>query len=132
MPWTAADASHKTKKADTPKEKRQWRDIANDALKRGVSKGTAIKMASGVIKKEEAKRKLTAGIDLSREPLLIEGHGSLFDLVFEKLDYGRWEQIKKQRAEKTRKPSLLSRVRRGLKSGASAAASAAQQSMAVR
>jgi hypothetical protein len=35
MPWTPEDAGGKTKKANTPKEKRQWAKIANGALERG-------------------------------------------------------------------------------------------------
>lgn len=51
MPWKAKDASKKTKKADTPKEKRMWRDVANSALKSGKSEGAAVRIANGVVKK---------------------------------------------------------------------------------
>jgi hypothetical protein len=52
MPWTPGDASGKTKKAKTPKAKRQWRDIANKALAGGHSEADSIKMANGVLKKQ--------------------------------------------------------------------------------
>jgi uncharacterized protein YdaT len=58
MPWSTSDVSGKTKKAKSPKRKRQWRDIANSALKRGESEATAIKMASGVIAKESRAKKM--------------------------------------------------------------------------
>jgi hypothetical protein len=33
MPWTAAEAKTKTKKADTPEKQKKWAKIANAALK---------------------------------------------------------------------------------------------------
>ncbi len=51
MPWSPSDASKKTHKANTPKKKRQWRDVANSALKRGASEGSAIRQANGVIRR---------------------------------------------------------------------------------
>lgn len=53
MPWSPSDATDKTKKADTPKKQRQWQHIANGALARGEDEATAIKMANGVLKKED-------------------------------------------------------------------------------
>lgn len=53
MPWTPNDATKKTKKADTPVAKRQWKDVANSAKARGASDETAIREASAVV----AKRK---------------------------------------------------------------------------
>lgn len=52
MPWSESDASAKTKKANTPKKRRQWKEIANSALERGASEGSAIRQANGVIAKE--------------------------------------------------------------------------------
>lgn len=51
MPWSAKDASKKTKKADTKGEQKQWSKVANSVLKRGGSEASAIRQASGVIKK---------------------------------------------------------------------------------
>lgn len=51
MPWTAKDATAKTKKADTPKKKRMWAEIADNLLKSGKSEGAAIRIANGVVKK---------------------------------------------------------------------------------
>lgn len=53
MPWKASDARKKTKKATTPKAKRQWRDVANGALKRGLSDASAIREANAVVKKRK-------------------------------------------------------------------------------
>lgn len=52
MPWSPKDASGKTKKANTPKAKRQWSDIANALYAKGVPEGQAIREANGVLKKE--------------------------------------------------------------------------------
>lgn len=49
MPWDAKDASKHTKKADTPKKKRQWAHVANSALERGDSEGSAIRQADAVV-----------------------------------------------------------------------------------
>ena len=57
MPWTVADVPGKTKKAKTAKQRRQWVDIANSALKRHGDEARAITEANGVIAKEAAKRK---------------------------------------------------------------------------
>lgn len=50
-----------TKKADTPKLKRQWQHVEDSALSRGASAGEAIRMASGVIKKESGRGKKRGG-----------------------------------------------------------------------
>lgn len=49
MPWTAADATKKTKKASSPKAKRQWRDVANGVLKKTGDDARAIKEANAVV-----------------------------------------------------------------------------------
>lgn len=50
MPWTMADASRHTKKADTKKEQRQWSAVANAVLKKTDNKARAIASANSVIK----------------------------------------------------------------------------------
>jgi hypothetical protein len=50
-------ASKHTRKATTPKLKRQWEHIRASAEARGDSPGKAIRKASGVIKKMKAKKK---------------------------------------------------------------------------
>ena len=55
MPWSPSDASAKTKKAKTAKQKRQWSDIANTLYGKGVSEGQAIREANAVIAKGAKK-----------------------------------------------------------------------------
>lgn len=50
MPWTAKDATKKTKKASTPRKQRQWEHVANALLAKGASEKSAIMQASGVVK----------------------------------------------------------------------------------
>lgn len=40
-----------TRKANTPKKKRQWRHVYESALSRGASEGSAIRQASGAVRK---------------------------------------------------------------------------------
>jgi len=49
MPWKANEAKRHTKKASTPKKKRQWKDVANSAMARGASEGSAIRQANAVV-----------------------------------------------------------------------------------
>jgi len=51
MPWTASDSSRHTKKAKSPKRKRQWSHVANSVLKRTGDEGAAVRAANGVVKK---------------------------------------------------------------------------------
>ena len=59
MPWTSADSSKHTKKANTAKLAKQWADVANSAREKCISDGgdsemcdqKAIMMANGVIAK---------------------------------------------------------------------------------
>jgi hypothetical protein len=51
MPWTPKDANKKTKKADTPKEQKEWSKTANKVLKSTGSDATAIKVANALIKR---------------------------------------------------------------------------------
>ncbi len=53
MPWTPKDASSKTKKAKSPKAKRQWSDVANSVLKRTGDEARAIKSANAVVKRRK-------------------------------------------------------------------------------
>lgn len=56
MPWDKnEEVKHKTRKARSEKQKRQWREIANSVLEHGGSEGSAIRQASGVIKKRNRK-----------------------------------------------------------------------------
>lgn len=50
MPWSKDDVTHKTKKAKTDKQKRQWQHVANNAKKEGDSDAVAIRKANGVLK----------------------------------------------------------------------------------
>jgi hypothetical protein len=46
-----------TKKANTPKKKRQWEHVYETAKAEGDTEGKAIKKASGVVKKQTAKKR---------------------------------------------------------------------------
>jgi uncharacterized protein YdaT len=52
MPWKAGDAVDHTGKADTPKRKRMWMEIANQALKDGHSDASAIRMANAAVARD--------------------------------------------------------------------------------
>jgi hypothetical protein len=54
MPWTPAQASQKTKKANTPKKRRQWRDVANGVLAKTGDEGRAIREANAVVRGKTA------------------------------------------------------------------------------
>ncbi|MDE2103199.1 MAG: hypothetical protein KGL39_38490 [Patescibacteria group bacterium] len=56
MPWSLSDASTKDRKADTPRKRRQWSDIANSVLAWTGDEGRAVKTANGVLKRA-AERK---------------------------------------------------------------------------
>lgn len=52
MPWKSSDASRFSRSAGSSASlSKQWSDIANSALASGKDEGTAIKMASGVVKR---------------------------------------------------------------------------------
>ena len=61
MPWTSKDAARHTKKAKTAKQKRQWAHVADSALSRSATEGSAIAQANAVVggtaKHGKAKRK---------------------------------------------------------------------------
>ena len=45
-----------TKKATTPKRKRQWEHVYESAKRRGASAGSAVRQANGALKKGARKR----------------------------------------------------------------------------
>ena len=49
MPFTTSDARKHTKKARTAKQKRQWVQVANQALASGASDASAIRQANAVV-----------------------------------------------------------------------------------
>lgn len=55
MPWTPSDAKKHTKKATTPKKKRQFSKVANAVLKKTGNDGKAIRMANAAVKKSKKK-----------------------------------------------------------------------------
>jgi hypothetical protein len=55
MPWQPSGAQKHTKKAKSEKSKRQWSEVANSALKRGASEGSAIRQANAVVAKRKKK-----------------------------------------------------------------------------
>jgi hypothetical protein len=57
MPWTPRDATKHTKKAKSAKSKRQFADVANSALARGASEGSAIRQANAVVAKTASKKR---------------------------------------------------------------------------
>lgn len=50
MPWKPSDASRHSKSANTPKKRRQWAHVANDALAGGASEGSAIRQANAAVR----------------------------------------------------------------------------------
>jgi hypothetical protein len=57
MPWTAKSARRHTKKAKSAKRKRQWAKVANAALRRGASEGSAIRQANAAVKRKRKKKR---------------------------------------------------------------------------
>jgi len=53
MPWTAEDAERK--KADDPKRRRMWAEIANSVLAETGDEGRAIREANAAVAKDFAK-----------------------------------------------------------------------------
>ncbi len=53
MPWTPKDASRKTKKAKSPKAKRQWAHVADKVLAKTGDEGRAIREANSVVKRRK-------------------------------------------------------------------------------
>ena len=57
MPWNSRNVAGKTKKAKSPKAKRQWVHVANSVLKKTGDEGRAIREANAVAKRAAGKRK---------------------------------------------------------------------------
>lgn len=55
MPWKPSDASKKTKKAKSPKAKRQWAHVADQVLAKTGDEARAIREANAVIKRRKKK-----------------------------------------------------------------------------
>lgn len=60
MPWSASDAHAKTKKARSPKRKRQWSKVANSVLARTGNEGRAVREANAVIVRSKKAKRLYA------------------------------------------------------------------------
>jgi hypothetical protein len=57
MPWTAKDATKKTKKANTPARARQWAAVANSVLQRTGNEALAIREANAVVGRTAAPKR---------------------------------------------------------------------------
>jgi hypothetical protein len=57
MPWKASEAKSFTKKAKSPKAKRQWGHVANSMLARGADDATAIRAANAAVAKRKKGKK---------------------------------------------------------------------------
>jgi hypothetical protein len=55
MPWAAKDATRHTKKARTPKAKRQFAHVANSILARTGDEGRAVRGANAAVKRSSRK-----------------------------------------------------------------------------
>lgn len=58
MPWTSSDSARHTKKAKSPKRRRQWSKVANSILERTGDEGRAVRGANAAVNKAEAKHKV--------------------------------------------------------------------------
>jgi hypothetical protein len=52
MPWKPEDAKRHDKKVSSPKQERQWSDVANSVLKETGDEGRAVREANGVAMKQ--------------------------------------------------------------------------------
>ena len=57
MPWRSTDAAKKTKKAKSPKAKRQWSKVANKVLEDSGDEGKAMRIANAAVKKRKSARR---------------------------------------------------------------------------
>lgn len=57
MPWKPSDAPSHTKKADTPRRRRMWADVANSEKKRGLSDARCIRAADAAVAADHAREK---------------------------------------------------------------------------
>ena len=55
MPWTAKDAKRHTRKAATPKTKRQWAAVADSTLKRTGDEGRAVRAANAAVARRKGR-----------------------------------------------------------------------------
>ena len=55
MPWTPADASEYTKKADTPAKAEKWAHVANAVLEKTGDDGKAIRIANAAVGEHKKK-----------------------------------------------------------------------------
>lgn len=53
MPWKPSDAKRHDKKAKSPKQERQWSDVANSVLKQTGDEGRAVREANGVVMRQD-------------------------------------------------------------------------------
>jgi len=58
VPWSASDARSKTRKANTPKKRRQWSHVANAVLAKTGNEGRAIREANAVAARAGKAKKL--------------------------------------------------------------------------
>lgn len=56
MPWSAKDATRFTKKARSPKAKRQFSHVANAVLAKTGDEGRAIRAANSAVAKRRKKK----------------------------------------------------------------------------
>ena len=56
MPWTSRSARSFTKKAKSPKAKRQWSKVANSVLRAGGSEARAVRAANAAVKKRKKRK----------------------------------------------------------------------------
>ena len=56
MPWSSADATKKTKKAKSPKAKKQWSSVANKVLKDSGDEGKAVRIANAAVAKRKTRK----------------------------------------------------------------------------
>ena len=55
MPWKSSDAQRHSKKADSPRSQRIWKDVANRELKRSGNEGRAVRIANYVVKRQSKR-----------------------------------------------------------------------------
>jgi len=55
MPWSSKDAKHHTKKANTPKKKRQFAKVANKVLEETGDEGRAIRTANAAVARNRSR-----------------------------------------------------------------------------
>lgn len=57
MPYSEGEVNRFTKKAKSPRRRRQWIEVYKSSVSRGLSEGAAIRSANGVVKKQMSKSK---------------------------------------------------------------------------